>query len=252
MERAFHQREVGEVLRNAFGREDFADAGEIPAAAGEGGLEPLAQPPLVEVDAGEDGVVQLDLEVGGLAAQRLLGDAADLPAVQGVEAHVADVVDRGGLGLRLGEAVARGQDFELLHLDRLQRPAVGLGDGGARVGAAGRGQVDVDGAVPLLAGAFEVALAAFVHAAGEVRVSGGDEAGGALGGSEGCRLGCPVASGLAVGAAGGQHAQAHDHRPSARCSHPAPASPSPSLGRNARRILARTGCAGRRFRQGRG
>ena len=146
------------------------------------------------------------------------------PLYMDPEAHVADVVDRGGLGLRLGEAVARGQDFELLHLDRLQRPAVGLGDGRAGIGAAGGGQVDVDGAVELVAGAFEVALAALVHAAGEVGVSGGDEPGGALGRSDGSGLARRPAGRLAVGAAGGQDAQANDRRQTVRCSHPAPAS----------------------------
>ena len=176
LERALDEGDVGEVLRDSLGVEDLADAGEVASAPRERLGEPVAQRPLVEVDAGEDLVVQLDLDVVGLGAESLLGDAPRLLARRGGgERKVGDVVDGGRLRKVLAEAVARRQRLELAELDRLQRPLVGLGDARARIGPTRRVQVEIESAVELLAGPVQVAGAALLLPSGQAGVGGSDQ-----------------------------------------------------------------------------
>jgi len=53
--------------------EHLADARQVAPAAGKGLGEPVAQRPLVEVDAGQDLVVDLDPDVVALGAEGVLG-----------------------------------------------------------------------------------------------------------------------------------------------------------------------------------
>src|SRR5439155_11689201 len=61
LEGALDERDVGEVLGDAFRVEDLPDTRQVATATGQRFGEPVAQRPLVEVDAREDLVVDLDL-----------------------------------------------------------------------------------------------------------------------------------------------------------------------------------------------
>jgi hypothetical protein len=215
LEGALHQGHVGQVLRDALRREGLPDPGQVAAAAGQGVAEPLPQLALVEVDAGQDRVVEADLEVVGLAAQRVLGHAARVvPRLELVEREVGHGVDGGVLGRRLREAVAGGQGLELVELYGPQRAPVGLPQLRRGHGAARRAQVDAQRLVELRAGAVQVALPHLGHPGVEVRVGLGDEGGGAVD-SGGGDLGLAAGGAAAVGAPADEQAQcAGNHHPS--------------------------------------
>ena len=176
LEGALDEGDVGQVLRDAFRVEDLADTGQVAPAAGERFGKPVAQGSLVEVDAGQYLVVQLDLDVVALGPQRLFRHPPGLLARRaGGHGQVGDVVDRRRFGQRLAEPVPRRQRFELAELDGFQRPLVGFGHARVRVCPARGVQVQVEGLVELFPGAVEVTGAALVGSPGQACVGRGDQ-----------------------------------------------------------------------------
>src|SRR5262249_41062542 len=88
-----------------------------------------------------------------------------------------DLVDGRRLDLLLGEAVPCGQSLQLAELDGLERAAEGVGEARVGVGASGRAQVRVDGAVEGLAGRVQVAFLGEGEARLQLRVGVGDALG---------------------------------------------------------------------------
>ena len=157
--------------------------------------------------------VELDGKVVRLLRDRLLGQAAGIVRRRaGADGEQAHLVDGGGLRARLGEPVAGGEGLELPGLHGFERAPVGLGQGGRRVRAAGRAEVEVDGAVELLARRLEMALLDVGHAGREVRVRFLDQAGDGIGG-EGALGRGGFTDTAAVGASGGNERDARNSDP---------------------------------------
>jgi hypothetical protein len=182
LERALDHGQVGEVLGHALGREHCPDLRQVLLAAAERGAEPVAQTALVEVDAGEDRVVQLDGEVVRFGPDGLEGRRPHVRRDRrlGVGGEVGHLVDRGRLDVGLGKPIAGGDRVELRGLDGVERPPVGVPERGAGVGAARRVEVDVDRVVERLAGLVQVALLDLFQAGREMGVSLGDQLGGGI------------------------------------------------------------------------
>ena len=110
------------------------DVGQVLLAARERRLEPVAQAALVEVDAGEHRVVELDREVERSRTRTAATAWASVSALAGASptgSAPTSSIEAGSVAVSVKPS-PRGQQLDLAHLDGVERAAVGLGD--ARVG----------------------------------------------------------------------------------------------------------------------
>jgi hypothetical protein len=179
LERALHEREIHEIQRHAFFFEHARDHRQVRLGPLEAFLHEVAQAALEELDVLKHLGVERDRDVvwraleirgHGLACRRRRRGPID-------RSQREQFVDCSRLGLRLGDAGATANAGQLDRRDpideRGQRPRQ------PRVAsrAFGHADEDVDGAVEMIAGGFELALPPGQTPGFELRFGSGQDAG---------------------------------------------------------------------------